>query len=326
MTISELTEMIDPVGNLPEEAWLDRIEDIAEDHGYFEPLGPHHSAVFLDSGPSLLVTFETIESARSRASSDAPLGWELASTAEWSQLCMLSHKETWYRHQAVYSYFDQLVDDGFFDRFERVVFYGAQSCGYAAAAYSVAAPGATVIAISPQATLDPRISEWDNRFDHMRRTSFTDRYGFAPDMVEAADKAFILYDPENDYDAMHAALFTRANVERFRFRYLDDQIESYLRRMELLEHLIAKAMAGTLARHDFHRALHERRNYLPYLRKLLGAVERQDRPYLSALVCRAALERFNAPRFQRQMKIALARMEQQGMVLPAPAQRHRETA
>jgi hypothetical protein len=43
------------------------------------------------------------------------------------------------------------VDDGFFDEFEQVIFYGSGSSGYAAAAFSVAAPGATVIAVQPQA-------------------------------------------------------------------------------------------------------------------------------------------------------------------------------
>jgi hypothetical protein len=50
---------------------------------------------------------------------------------------------------------------GFFDDFDQVVFYGAGQCGYAAAAFSVATPGATVVAIQPQATLDPRVTEWD---------------------------------------------------------------------------------------------------------------------------------------------------------------------
>ena len=40
--------------------------------------------------------------------------------------------------------------------------------------------------MQPQATLDPRVAEWDDRFLHMRRTDFTDRYGYAPDMLDAA--------------------------------------------------------------------------------------------------------------------------------------------
>ena len=261
MTKSSITDLIDPAKNLSVDDWLELLEDIGEDHGYFEPLGPDHSAIFIDDTPSLLVTFETIATVRSRATTDAPLGWELATKNKWSQLCLLSHSDTWFRHRAVYQYFDKLVDDGFFDNFDQVVFYGSGACGYAAAAFSVAAPGSTVIVLRPQATLDPRVTEWDKRFDKMRRISFTDRYGYAPDMIEAADRGFVLYDPEIDDDAMHAALFTRSNVTKMRCRFVGGEVEAFLRRMDVLEPLIEGAMAGTLTSTDFYRLFRERRNW-----------------------------------------------------------------
>lgn len=316
MSDASLVDLIDPALNLPLDAWLDRLEDIGEDHGYFEPLGPDHSAIFIDDKPVLLVTFETIETVRGRANKDVPLGWELAQSNGWSQLCMLSHSDTWFRHRAVYGYFDRLVDDGFFDNFDKVVFYGAGSCGYAAAAYSVVAPGSTVISLQPQATLDPRVCEWDTRFDQMRRVSFTDRYGYAPDMLDAADHAYVLYDPELAEDSMHAALFTRQNVSKLRCRHVSGQIESFLRRMDVLEPLIAKAMSGNLSDADFHKAFRERRNYLPYLRRFLSAVEEEQRPYLTGLLCRSVLGRINTPRFRRQLNRAQRELSAQGSSLP----------
>lgn len=313
-----LTELIDPAADLSLEAWLDLLEDVAEDHGFFEPLGPVHSATCIERGPNLLVTFETIESARGRTGVDVPLGWELASGHDWSQLCLLSHGETWFRHRAVYMFFDRLVDEGFFDGFDRVVFYGRESAGYAAAAYSVVAPGATVLTIAPQATLDAREAEWDDRFLHMRRISFSDRYGYAPDMLDAAERAFVLYDPENDLDAMHAALFRRPNVDRIRCRYHDAQIETFLYRTKQLQRLVGRAMQGSLTRGDIFRALRERRSYLPYLRRLLAATEATERPFLTALMCRNALTRINTPRFRRQLSLAERALAEAGRKLPEP--------
>ena len=301
MSKALITRLIDPARYLPEAQWLDLLEDIAEEHGYFEPLGPDHSAMFLDNYPVLLVTFETMESIRARTHSDVPLGWDMAAENNWSQLCLMSHGETLFRHRAVYQFFDGLVDDGFFDGFDRVVFYGAETCGYAAAAYSVVAPGAMVLAISPQATLDPRLTEWDDRFHHMRRTNFTDRYGYAPDMLDAARQAFVPYDPEVEADAMHAALFNRKNVARIRCRHMSDQIETFFRQMELLMPLLTKAIGGDLNVADFHAALRERKNYLPYLRKLLAAVRISERPYLTAMMCRSVLRRMNVPQFRQQL-------------------------
>lgn len=311
-----LSELIDPANNLSDEDWLERIEDVAEELGFFEPLGPDHSALFVDRSHKLLVTFETIETARSRSNNDVPLGWEMAEDHGWSQLCLLSHRDTWFRHRAVYMFFDRLVDDGFFDEYDQVVFYGSGSCGYGAASYSVASPGATVIAVQPQATLDPRVTEWDPRFERMRRTSFSDRYGYAPDMLDAAARAFVLYDPEVAEDAMHAALFTRGNVTKLRCRHLDGEIEPFLRRMQILKPLVGAAMEDRLTAMDFHRLFRERRNYLPYLRQFLTVIEEEERPLLTGIMCRSVLGRMNTPRFRRQLSRAEHDLADEGRTLP----------
>lgn len=195
--------------------WLDAISGLTQDSGYTELLGAHHAAIFIENKSTLLVTFETYAGITGLSPDAHPFGWQMAKALGWSHLCIAADSDTWFRDGRVYGCFDRLIDDGFFEDFDQVIFYGAGSCGYAAAAFSVAAPGATVIALKPQATLDPRVAEWDDRYIHMRRTSFTDRYGYAPDMLDAAKEAFVIYDPDNDLEAMHAALFTRPNVTKF---------------------------------------------------------------------------------------------------------------
>ncbi len=321
MTDTALTELIDPAENLSDVEWLDRLQDIAGDIGYFEPLGPDHSAVFANGSRQLLVTFETIATARSRPGKDVPIGWDLAFNRGWSQLCLLAHAETWFRHRAIYMFFDQLIDNGFFDEYDQILFYGAGSGGYAAAAYSVAAPGARIFVLNPQATLDPRVTEWETRFDHMRRTSFTDRYGYAPDMIDAAHHAHVLYDPKAREDAMHAALFTRPNVTRLRCTHLNHEIETFFGRAGLLQPLVEKAMDGSLQPTDFHRLFRARRAYMPYLRRLLGATEIRRRPLLTGLLCRSVSNDSKAPPFIRQLAIAKAQLAAEGRRLPEPSRR-----
>ncbi len=316
MTSVNLTTAIDPAAKLGDEEWFDALWDIAEDEGFFEPLGPDHTATFIERGPVLLVTFETLESIRERTNTDVPLGWQMVEGTDWSHLCVISHGETWFRHRAVYEFFDKMVDDGLFDCYDRVIFYGAESCGYAACAYSVVAPGACVLALSPQATLDARETEWDERFVHMRRTSFSDRYGYAPDMIEAADRAFILYDPLIEEEAMHAALFHRTNVTRIRLPHMSGQIENFLRRMNLLKPLLEIAAKRDLRAGDLYAALRERHSYLPYLRALLQDLEEPYRPFLAALLCRAVLRRQNIPRFQREYMRASETLKRRHMKLP----------
>ncbi len=300
-------------------AWLERLAEIGTQRGYFEALGPDHSAILTDRGPRLLVTFETIDTILEESEDDLPLGFDISAGSDWSQLCIVAHRPTWFRNGDLYAYFDRLVDDCFFDDFDQVVFYGAGMCGYGAAAYSVAAPGATVIALQPQATLDPRRAEWDTRFVSMRRTSFTDRYGYAPDMIEAAGRAFILYDPEEDLDAMHAALFAGPNVTRLRCRYLGHRIAPHLAAMDVLQPMIEAAMQGTLKPADFYRLYRARRNYSPWLRRVLAQLQDDDRLKLTGILCRNVLTRLSGPRFRRALKTAEAQLAEQGKALPPTA-------
>ncbi|MEI4194949.1 phosphoadenosine phosphosulfate reductase [Roseovarius sp. E0-M6] len=289
--------------------WLDKVSEVVDDDGYAERLGDSHSAIFVEDGKTLLVTFET-HSSIARLSEDAqPMGWDMVKALGWSSLCLISDGDTWFRSPRVFGYFDRLVDDGFFEDFDQVIFYGAGPCGYAAAAFSVAAPGAKVVVVQPQATLDPRIAEWDDRYRHKRRVSFDDRYGYAPDTIDAAAQAFVLYDPEIELDAMHAALFTRPNVTRFRMRYMGTDLETGLMRMQVLYRIFAQLSADKLDVLSLAQLFRNRRTDAGYqfglLRRLTGA----QRDALTLRLARFVLARRNAPPFRKALSAAKSRLE-----------------
>lgn len=285
------------LADLSKRDWLAAVSELCEEDGYFEPLGKRHFAAFIERDSTLLVSFETIQGMHALSDKAQPLGWEMIETGNWSHLCLASDGDTWFRDQAVHGYFDRLIDDGFFDEFETVLFYGAGPCGYAAAAYSVASPGARVLAIQPQATLDPRVTEWDPRFTDMRLQDFTSRYGYAPDMLDAADHAYVLYDPREALDAMHAALFTRPNVTKLRMRFMGDALQTDLLEMEQWAPLLIAAADGSLDAAAFATTYRARREYRPYLRNLLNALDDDDRDGLIEMLCRNVAGRIGGRRF-----------------------------
>ena len=303
------------LADLPRHQWLDAVEQIVDEDGHIEALGRQHHAIFFEEGANLIVSFETLQGIQVLSDLAQPLGWDMLREGGWSSLCLASNGDTWFRDPAVYAYFDRMVDDGFFDEFENVVFYGAGPCGYAAAAFSVASPGARVMLIQPQATLDPRVTEWDDRFADMRRTDFTSRYGYAPEMLDAADRAFVLYDPRQTLDAMHAALFTRPNVEKFRLRFMGDALQTDLLEMGIWTPLIDAAGDGTLDAAAFARLYRARREHRPYLRNLLDALEPTGREALIEALCRNVGTRIRGRRFVarlQQLKAARTAAAQQG--------------
>lgn len=282
--------------------WLAKLARISEENGFFQTLGRKHFAAHIRRGDTLVVTFESVQGMRALSERAEPLGWTMVRDNDWSHLCIASDGDTWFRDRHVTALFDQMADDGFFDSFEHALFYGAGPCGYAAAAYSVAAPGARVLAIQPQATLDPRITEWDDRFVEMRRIDFTSRYGYAPDMLDACDQAYVLFDPVERLDAMHAALFTRENVTQYRLRNMGDAIQSDLMAMNVLPDLMEMAAEGTLDALQFAKVYRARRTYPGYLRRVLAALDREERVALTYMMARNVVSRMKkAPRFQRRL-------------------------
>lgn len=281
--------------------WIAALEEMTAEEGYLEPLGPAHFAFFTDAGTTLLVSFETVDAARARPG-QMPLGHAVAAERGWSHLCLLAEGETWYRDPAVYAYFDRLVDDAFFEDFDRVLFYGAEMGGYAACAFSVTAPGAQVLAISPRATLNPAQAGWDKRNRGARRLDFTSRYGYAPDMTEGAGQVVVIHDPGVPEEAMHAALYRAPWVTTLKAPLMGGRIDWALGHMGVLAEAMELAMAGRLGSFSFAGLWRRRRDFAPYLQAILDRAEDRGRRGLAIAICRSVTRRLRAPRFARRLE------------------------
>jgi hypothetical protein len=288
------------LADLSQQDWLARMDELGDKHGFFEQLGNSHFGLFVEAGPRLLVTFETLDGARKHPGA-IPRGFDFMTRNGWSVLCLFSDGETWFRHPSVYGMFDRLIDDGFFEDFDQVLFLGEGSCGYAAAAFSVAAPGARVVAIRPQATLDPAIAGWDKRHAKERRRDFNSRYGYGPDMVDAANRAYILFDPAHLQDSMHAALYHSVNVTLLRCPLSGTRTEAMLDLMQITSPAVEAAMDGTLDRASFAVLWRARRKSVHYLRMLLRRAEIAARPWMVLAVCRHGLTTADKTMYQRKL-------------------------
>ena len=290
-----------PLTGLSKKKWLNAVAKICESSGAFQPLGKRHFAALIEASSTLLVTFETVQGMQALSDRAQPLGWDMVRDHDWSHLCIASDGDTWFRDEDVFAYVDDLTDEGFFDEFDQVIFYGAGPCAYAACAFSVAAPGSRVLAIQPQATLDPRITEWDERFVDLRRTDFTQRYGYGPDMLDGAEKAYVLYDPYQRLDAMHVALFTRENVVKLRMPFMGEALQTDLLELDQMTTLLTHVATDTLSTLEFARLQRARRDYPPYLRNLMAHLDRGEREELLVALCTNVTSRMHAPRFARKL-------------------------
>jgi pimeloyl-ACP methyl ester carboxylesterase len=274
---------------------------IGAKHGFHRILGDDHSALFVRGGNTLIVTFENLDDVREKGVDRLPWGHNFVLGEGWSMLGLMAHRWTWYRDSAVQDFFDELRDSRFFSDFDRVVFYGASMGGYAAAAYSAASPGATVIALSPQATLARDVTSWETRYRRAWRRDFSteSRYAYAPDMVRSADRLYLFFDPSSPLDAMHAALFRGENLTKLNCRHMGHRIASLWLGMGILKPIVTECVAGSLTGEGFYRYLRRRRDSVRYERELLQLLVRAGKPARVARYCRAILGRRRAPAFRR---------------------------
>lgn len=277
-----------------EAEWLARLDEIGDELGAFSPLGVHHVAFFADGNDTLLVSFESVAQIRATRADQRPLGLAIAERHGWSSLTLLARAPRWYRDPEVLDFFDAQIDEAFFDSFRRTLFVGAGMHGYAACAYSLAAPGATVLAIAPQATLDPEITPWERRFRFARRFDFRDRFGYAPAMLEGARNAFIVHDPAQRADSMHATLFRQPFVTLLRSPRLGRDTAAGLERIGALDPMIEAAARGRLSPARFHDLMRKRRCDPIYLQALIKRTAKANHPQLT-LAAAQALRRLSEP-------------------------------
>lgn len=282
--------------------WLGAVDDVCDEFGFFEQLGGKHYAGFLEAGNNLLVTFENAESVRAYNLDAEPRGFAYARHDGWSHLALISYTESWFRDPAIFAFFDRMVDDGFFEDFENVLFFGGDGgAAYAAAAFSVTSPGASVIALRPQATLEARTTGWDRRYRFARKQDFANRYGYAPEMIEGAQDVFVAYDPYEHLDACHAALFRKPHVTPLPCPLIGDQLERAFDRLGILDVMLKLAMDRNLDGKRFRQLLRARRYDQTYARRLVDHLVKVNHDEFAQAICRYVLKRGGSSVFEKKL-------------------------
>ncbi|MBL4917654.1 hypothetical protein [Szabonella alba] len=227
-----------------------------------------HSFLYIPRGDTLVVTFDNLDIAMTKREDRRPWGFSFIEKQGWSMLGVMANGWTWYRDAWVSDQFDDLAASGFFKGFRRVVFYGASMGGYAACAFSGACPGASVLAISPQSTLDRSLVPFETRYRTAWGRDFSGPYGDAAQVSGAAERVTILFDPYEPLDAGHVARFTGANVLKLRAPLLGHRLGSSLQQMGILAPITLGALNGTLTEAEFYRILRARKGFTRYQKEL----------------------------------------------------------
>ncbi len=237
-----------------------QIAAIAAKSGFVHAMEQHFAVFLKRSDSRLIVTFDNMKS-RDMAGPRMPWGYGFVKSQGASHLSlMMGGRNDWFRHAQVAEMFDTLKAEGFFAQFSDVVFYGSSMGGYGALAYCSAAPGARVIAATPQTSLDMALVPWETRYDAARaRGDWSGAYADAAVEARSARKVTVLYDPYFEPDQRHVARLDPTNLVALRCPWMDHKVMPRLNYMGLLKPVINGALSGDLDSNGFTRMFRQHR-------------------------------------------------------------------
>jgi len=252
--------------------------------------GAHANLWFEHHGPVLYVTFDNL------ATLDDPyprLPWMHGRVTGlgYSILGVQSFAKDWYRTPTAPALIRTLQAQGFFARFETVIFTGASMGGFAALHFATLVPGARVLAFSPQSTMSRAITPFETRFGYaVRRSNWVD-----PPFLDAADavphltNAVILYDPFVTEDRAHAARLAAPGVTFLKVGYFTHQAIRFVIKCDALPQMMAEyATTGRIGA-DFWRRLRARKGLRVWRRAFVERLAASRHPRLTLRVCDALL-------------------------------------
>ncbi|MCZ4353353.1 glycosyltransferase family 2 protein [Roseovarius aestuarii] len=217
----------------------------------------------------LLVTFDNLSNVNDDSVLREPWAFKFAQDGGFSHLGVMAHVSDWYRDADLIARFKALAEAGFFDGYARVVFAGVSMGGYASLVFSSLVPGAHVVAINPQTTLDPDLVPWETRYENGRRQDWTLPLGDGAALTKGAGRINVFYDPYHALDQKHVERFEGANIRIFKCWFSSHKTAVFLRKIDALKPIMTHAIMDELTEQDFYRLYRGRRN-LPWYRGSLS--------------------------------------------------------
>jgi len=250
------------LGGIP--SWYREIFPAGPNDGFFIKKGVH-SLSFVDRGVhQLVVTFDNLSDAGNPRYDREPWAGKFCADNGWSHLGVYSQMSNWFRNQDLIDLLEKLKSDLFFKQFDRVAFCGTSMGGFGALTFSSLSPGATVMAFSPQVTLDRRLVPWEKRFVKGLNSDWSLAYSDAAEQIKSASRVYVAYDPFYVADKIHFERLHGDNLVPLKGFGLGHKSALVLRKMNVLKPIMAGAIKGSLTQRQFYKLIRNRKDIYLY--------------------------------------------------------------
>lgn len=262
--ITELEEQ------LPASTWYREIYPAGERDGWFHKFGDYSCSFVERSRDQLVVSFDNLSQAGNEAYAREPWAQKFCEDRGYSHVGVYAQSSTWFRNADLIAFLEQLRNDGFFKRFWKVSFVGTSMGAFGALTFSSLSPGCTVVAFSPQTTLDEAEVPWETRFGKGRAADWSLPYSDAATQTMGAEKVYLIYDPFHQGDRAHVERLYGPNLVHLRGFGIGHKSALVLNRMEALKPVMELGITGQLKPHDFYKAMRARKDIYIYRTAMEG--------------------------------------------------------
>ncbi|MDF0599198.1 glycosyltransferase family 2 protein [Psychromarinibacter sp. C21-152] len=283
----------------PADARWDEGRAFAHARGGFHWEGPDNALMFVPNSKRLVVTFDNIHVTRAEGPR-WPWGFDvLFNKMGASVLGVMGSQRNWFRHDFVHDSFEALAAQGFFERFDQVLFYGASMGGFGALTYQRLCPGANVLAIAPQSTMRAETLPDEDRWRWTQKLDWSARYEDAAGHLDTAGRVWVIGDPyfRPDYDQIVRLMGD--NVTWLRTPFMGHQLPNAFLTMGMLKDLLYGAMEGTLDAPTFYRLFRARRDLPRFQHDLLMHAEERGKLRSALRICEYTLKKRDAGNIKR---------------------------
>lgn len=268
----------------PPPPWFAEIYPGGDRQGFLTRL-ENHALVQIDRDPdTLIVTFDNISNVNDISYGREPWAYRFVRAQGYSHFAVIARRKDWYRDKQLIDALQRLAADGHFARYKKVVMAGTSMGGFGALAFSSLAPGCTVLAYSPQTTLDSELVPWEERFDMGRERNWSLPHSDAAFEIEDASKVFVIYDPFFEPDKRHIERLEGDNVVVLKSWFAGHFSAVFIRRANLIKPLFQDVIDGTLTEARYYDLLRGRRHLAWYRKAMEERAVATGHPKLATLV------------------------------------------
>ncbi|MFV0493382.1 MAG: alpha/beta hydrolase family protein [Pseudorhodobacter sp.] len=194
-----------------------------------------------------------------------------------SILGVQSFAKDWHRNGDSADLLRRLEATGFFTKYRRIVFIGASMGGMGALNLATLVPGAAVIALSAQSTMNREIAPFERRFRWAVRNSDwkTPEFLDAAKAVRDLDQVVLVYDGRMVEDRQHAERMVGPNVTLVRLDHATHEAIRVVMKCGALVPLIEDVVALGRPGQAFWQAMRNRRAVRKWARAFMEDVARE---------------------------------------------------